>query len=50
LLSGPASDTHDDTERDRSAQRLIHTAPPGSGIPPIARMISGNTSDMTGSV
>jgi hypothetical protein len=50
LVSGPASDTADATALERSAARLIHTAPPGSGIPPIASSASGSSSDITGSL
>ena len=50
LLNGPASDTQEDVARLRSAPRLIHTAPPGSGMPPSTRKNNGRMIESTGSV
>ena len=44
LAIGPASETALIAGRERSAPRWIHTAPPGSGIPPMTRNSSGRTS------
>jgi hypothetical protein len=50
LAAGPASETADSAARERIAPWSIHTAPPGSGMPPISSRSIGSTKERTGSV
>ncbi len=43
FVRGPAAETALAATRERSAPRRIHTAPPGSGMPPMSRNSSGST-------
>ena len=43
LAAGPASETRLRTARERIAPWSIHTAPPGSGMPPSRRKNTGST-------
>ena len=50
LVSGPASETSVRSPRERIAPWSIHTAPPGSGMPPSSRNTTGSTNDRPRSV